>query len=359
MRVLVLWADDHSHNLGVRALAEGTAEIARRAWGGDVVVRLQDFGPGASGRPLGGRAVAGDVGRAHGPVKELLRGADVVIDTGAGDSFTDIYGPKRLAVMLYTQRLAMRLGKPLVLGPQTIGPFASRLARAGARRTLARASAVLVRDPSSASSATALGRAPDAEATDVVFALRPAGPGVPRDVVLNVSGLLWHDGPHVDASRYRALMHELCDRLLAEGRTVSLLAHVLDAPTDDNDVRAIRAFAGERRTELEIIEPTSLDDVRGVLASAELVIGSRMHACLNALSVGTPAIALAYSRKFAPLMSDLGWTHTIDLRTATDAADLVLRTAADPDLRQQLAQVRARAEAKLERAVAALREVAL
>src|SRR5699024_9500305 len=38
-------------------------------------------------------------------------------------------------------------------------------------------------------------------------------------------------------------------------------------------------------------------------------------ACLNALSVGTPAIPLAYSRKFAPLLDSVGWTTGFDLRT--------------------------------------------
>ena len=52
------------------------------------------------------------------------------------------------------------------------------------------------------------------------------------------------------------------------------------------------------------------------------MIGSRMHACLNALSVGTPAIPLAYSRKFAPLLGDLGWAHVVDLRTQASDADV-------------------------------------
>jgi polysaccharide pyruvyl transferase WcaK-like protein len=49
-----------------------------------------------------------------------------------------------------------------------------------------------------------------------------------------------------------------------------------------------------------------------------------MHACLNALSTGTSAIPLAYSRKFSPLLEDLGWHHTIDLRRRDSYVDEIL-----------------------------------
>src|SRR5699024_8479421 len=73
--------------------------------------------------------------------------------------------------------------------------------------------------------------------------------------------------------------------------------------------------AGQVGGDLEVVVPADLDSVRETIAGARLLIGSRMHACLNALSVGTPAIPLAYSRKFAPLLDSVGWTTGFDLRT--------------------------------------------
>src|SRR5699024_10969139 len=84
----------------------------------------------------------------------------------------------------------------------------------------------------------------------------------------------------------------------------------------DNDVPAARELAAQVDGDLEVVVPTDLDSVRETIAGARLLIGSRMHACLNALSVGTPAIPLAYSRKFAPLLDSVGWTTGFDLRTA-------------------------------------------
>src|SRR5699024_5535961 len=140
-------------------------------------------------------------------------------------------------------------------------------------------------------------------------------PGPQRDVLVNVSGLLWTENPHVDAAAYRRTLQETVTRLRADGREVALLAHVLDNPSADNDVPALRELAAQVGEDVEIVVPTDLDSVRATIAGARLLIGSRMHACLNALSVGTPAIPLAYSRKFAPLLESVGWTTGFDLRT--------------------------------------------
>ena len=51
----------------------------------------------------------------------------------AGDSFADIYGRSRLLNQSVLAYLARSAGTPVVMGPQTIGPFSSRRGRALAR----------------------------------------------------------------------------------------------------------------------------------------------------------------------------------------------------------------------------------
>ncbi|MFZ2174967.1 MAG: polysaccharide pyruvyl transferase family protein [Rhodococcus sp. (in: high G+C Gram-positive bacteria)] len=338
-RVLVLWADRDSTNLGLRALAEGTHAIVTRRWpDAQVTFHTQ----GSPGTPLSKRAVLGDIFRSHGPIKTELASYDVVLDTGAGDSFTDIYGLRRLLLMSYVQHVATKVGVPAVLLPQTIGPFDSRLGRLLAKRSLRHATAVFARDPVSAAYAKELGRASTAESTDLVFAIdRPDLAASPqRDVVVNVSGLLWSENPHVDHGEYRAAVAQLIDGLLARGRTVSLLAHVLDSEVVDNDVPAVREAAEGHGDRVEVLIPESLDEVRSILAGATAVVGARMHACLNSLSVGTPAISWAYSRKFAPLMNALGWNMHVDLRTSEDPATETLALLDSLDASDAAAQVR-------------------
>ncbi|WP_164984059.1 polysaccharide pyruvyl transferase family protein [Cellulomonas endophytica] len=360
MRVLTLWADDRSSNLGVRALARGSAALAEQAFPGVEVVHLAwGQGPAPVGVGDWRRVVKDRVSRPS-KLQEWLGGFDLAIDTRAGDSFADIYGMKRLRTQSLLADLTTQAGVPVVLGPQTIGPFGAREARTLARWSMRRAAAVMARDSVSAAYADGLGRPVDVLSTDVVFALpQPAAGAAPeRDVLLNVSGLLWAPNNHVDHEQYRAHVLTVARGLLADGRRVGLLAHVLDSHVADNDVPAVHEVAALLDSpEVEVVVPTDLDDVRAVVGAARLVIGSRMHACLNALSTGTAALPLAYSRKFDPLLRDLGWRHNVDLRTAEDPAGAVLRLVS-ADLDDEVRATQARAAELLAPAVAALQRVA-
>lgn len=360
MRVLLLRADGRSANLGVRALREGTETLVKRAFGEETVVHAQNFDGGDTGAAFNRRAVAKDFLRPNGPIKSVLREYDVVIDVCGGDSFTDIYGMKRLALVLYTQRTSQRLGLPTILGPQTIGPFERSFSRRLAAGSLRRMSLVFSRDHASTSEAAALGRPVDLAATDVVFALPDPQQENRKGVIVNVSGLLWNDNRHVDSGRYRADIRSLIEGLLADGRSVSLLAHVLDSSSHDNDVPAVRSLAEEYGGHVTTIIPASLADARREIAASELVIGSRMHACLNALSTGTPAIPWAYSRKFAPLLEDVGWTHLVNLRSEASppaATHAILDAYSAETLLAQAEQVRTTAVSQLELVVSALAEI--
>jgi polysaccharide pyruvyl transferase WcaK-like protein len=285
---------------------------------------------------------------------EWFRTFDVVLDTRAGDSFASIYGMQRLTSMTAATAFAHGAGVPFVLTPQTIGPFQNALSKTIGRHTLRTASLVMARDSESACAAERLGQRADVLTTDVVFALAVPQPAPPRDVVINISGLLRQPSPHVNHVAYRRVVRSIYDRLVHEGRSVSLLAHVMPSDNTDDDVPAVQAFRAEHASEAEVLLPRSLTEVRSILAGAVLVIGSRMHACLNALSVGTPAVPLAYSRKFAPLLSDLGWPHVVDLRCDEEDATNRVAALAMMDLKAEVPEVVERAHSTLATAATAL-----
>jgi colanic acid/amylovoran biosynthesis protein len=332
MRILVLWSDNQAANLGLRVLAQGNAELMRRALGPDVKVDFQDFGPGDSEVSFGTKAILRDIYRKSGPIKSKLSNYDLIVDSGAGDSFADIYGFKRLSFIVYAHATVRRLKIPIVMGPQTIGPFNSRLGRFFARRSLKQMKVILARDSESARYASSLGVTVSGSATDVVFALPRSSVAKTRDVVLNVSGLLWFGDEHVDSAFYREQVRTLILGLREAGRKVTLLPHVVHSKSGNDDIDASRAaiesLPEDSRPELVI--PTSLSEAREIVGSAVVVVGARMHACLNALSMGTPAISWGYSRKFGPLMKDIGWDVGLDLRTSPNAGeatvDLILST---------------------------------
>lgn len=355
-RVLVLWADESSPNLGVRALARGTAALARSVWP-TAEVTTQNFGSRIPQLPIGSlRSLWAERALNRRGTHEWFRRFDIVIDSRSGDSFADIYGLRRLSLMSTVAGFAARAGVPVVLGPQTVGPFDSAVGASLARRSLASARLVLARDSASARVANRLSRARVITATDVVFALDVPSVERSRDVLLNVSGLLWKPNPHVDHLAYRRTLTGLHASLRASGRHVSVLAHVIDSPNADSDAVIAREFASA--VDADVIVPRDLDHVREAVASAHLVIGSRMHACLNALSVGTPAIPLAYSDKFTPLLADLGWRHSVDLRRSRDPVGEVVAAAASTSF-AEVREVQRRASVSLGVARRALAEVSI
>ncbi|MDT0156348.1 polysaccharide pyruvyl transferase family protein [Microbacterium sp. ARD32] len=322
-RILVLWADESSPNLGVAVLARGSRDLLRRAYP-HAEFTFANFGSAPRQIPWGApRSLVRERLLPRFGMQKYFADFSLIWDTRSGDSFADIYGLRRHLTMGLVHEFASEARTPIAMAPQTIGPFNTRRGRALARRNLARSRFVFSRDPESTRVSAELGRTPDLTTADLVFAIDQPAVGQTRDVLVNVSGLLWNDNPHVPADIYRRVITETVEHLRAAGREVALLAHVLDSPMADNDVPAIRSLAAQLGEDIELVVPTSLDSVRETIAGARVVVGSRMHACLNALSVGVPAVPLAYSRKFAPLLNSVGWTTGFDLRT--DDADTLPR----------------------------------
>ena len=355
MRVLIAWANDSSVNLGVRALARGSEDLVRSVWPDAQFTHL-NYGRRQSEVPWSPRALLRERVTGRLGMQRWLRGFDLVWDTRSGDSFADIYGLTRHTTMSLLHEFAQQAGVPVIMAPQTIGPFRTRRGRVLARRNLRRSRLVFARDVLSADASSGLGRPVAAITSDLVFGIdQPTPAAEKRDVLLNVSGLLWDENPHVDAQKYRAAIRRIIDELLAAGRSVTLFPHVLDSQSHDNDVPVSRELAAEYDGRIGLVVPTDLEDARSIIAASELVIGARMHACLNALSTGTPAVAMAYSRKFAPLMEAVGWDHVVSITEEGEWADAVLAHAAAPDLRAQAQNARDKGQALLKPLVAGLK----
>lgn len=359
MKVLLLWARPDQPNMGVRVLYHGSKQLLKRAFPNESL-EVQFAGTGTNSdsplninhtTPLLQEWVRPRVG-----FRDWLESFDLLFDIGGGDSFTDIYGTKRLLKKQLINELAHRAKVPLVLGPQTIGPFQTKAGHLVARRVLSTARCVMVRDPQSVAAASSLGRAPDVQTTDVVFTLPRHRVEKRYDIVLNVSGLLWFDNPHVDSAKYRALISRLLKEAQSSGRQVTLLSHVEGAggSTLDSDVAAARSLNGTLAAPLEHLVPQTLDEAREYLGAANIVFGARMHACLNALTMGTPAIPMAYSRKFAPLLGDIGWNETVDL-SARGASEAISGALHSPPSNEAIAASLQRADELVERGVKTLR----
>jgi colanic acid/amylovoran biosynthesis protein len=75
------------------------------------------------------------LGNVH-PMLRRLRKLDAIIDISGGDSFSDIYGRRRFNAVVAPKILALKLGIPLILPPQTYGPYSTDAVRRTAQRVL-------------------------------------------------------------------------------------------------------------------------------------------------------------------------------------------------------------------------------
>ena len=138
-----------SDNLGVGALTVSDVAILRRIaedLGRGIEITVFDFkdarepyvtGPDIHIVPFERRTMLRPDG-----FLALARRSDVVVDIGGGDSFADIYGPGRLNRMFLLKGLTHLSGTPLIMAPQTVGPFTRGISRRLAGLSLRRAAVV-------------------------------------------------------------------------------------------------------------------------------------------------------------------------------------------------------------------------
>lgn len=338
LTIALLWHSTSSDNLGVGALTLAQFELLSRA-ADSCGRKVRFFIIGTKGNTpyeITDYAVSGNAEFALRAFKRgdfsairMLRGADIVFDIGEGDSFADIYGLKRLSIQVFAKLLARILGKPLIMSPQTIGPFRSPLGRMLGRFGLMLASRVYARDGLSLECVSELGFSSRChEVIDVAFALPYKRSNADSSVIrigINVSGLLFsggYDGRNrlglsVD---YPRLMEDCCQYFLEkDGAEVYLVPHVIsDAIPVENDVRAcerLKAKFPELRIAPRFASPC---EAKSFISGMDFFTGARMHACIAAYSSGVPVVPMAYSRKFQGLFGALGYGRVIDCLTSNN-----------------------------------------
>jgi polysaccharide pyruvyl transferase WcaK-like protein len=181
---------------------------------------------------------------------------------------------------------------------------------------------------------------------DVAFALEAAAPDMkaihpPLDgkerqnlVGLNVNGLLYNGGYTRDnmfglALDYRRFVHEVARKLLEQTDcSILFVPHTFapegDVESDPQACREVFNSLGEFTGRIHMLHGEhDQNAVKGIIGLCSFFIGSRMHACIAALSQGIPTVAVAYSKKFGGVFDSAGMGHmVVDARnTGTDDAE--------------------------------------
>jgi colanic acid/amylovoran biosynthesis protein len=272
-------------------------------------------------------------------VLSQIETADIVGAISGGDSFSDIYGYHRFFYIALPMLLVILLKKKLLLLPQTFGPFKGVIARQIARWIIERATKVYSRDhigKDYIQKALRLNIKEKIEFRyDVGFILPVESPqkisitggeysakeGV-TTVGINISGLLYSGGYtgnnmfglKVDYKKFSELLIELFVK--KESTRVLLVPHVFGRKGKESDTIAcetvFKQLKERYRERLLLVEGSYTHrGIKYIIGTCDFFIGSRMHACIAALSLGIPTISIAYSDKFFGVMQSIGFENLV------------------------------------------------
>lgn len=286
-------------------------------------------------------------------LKQLLS-CDAILDVSAGDSFANIYGDDVFWYQTQLKLLCLELGLPLVLMPQTYGPFADKESERIAANILSRATLVCSREEQGIEEVQQLcGEQPPQRiirVPDMAFLLEPTKTALPKPmrqaleqgkpcIAINVSGLLYFArqsfGLREDYKQFNAKLLQWV--LKIPESHVLLVPHVV-APTffpgvknpnravvDTTDPAACNDLLS-KLDKSQAARVSILQDVNSPAAAkyamslCDYFIGARMHAFIGASSQCVPSSLLAYSKKAAGLANLLGiGDSVVDLRIDTIA----------------------------------------
>lgn len=266
---------------------------------------------------------------------------DVILDA-SGFGYGDYWGLRKLEQRL-VGALPSRSGQApvVVVLPQALGPFTKPGMAEAFGEVVQRADRVWVRDRASMAYVEGLGPIPPTVqmAPDFTNLLHPALPER-LDHVRGLSLLIPNEKVVSEASPERRKAYldffiQAALQLDAAGERVGVLIH---EGAQDRQL-ATEILASISKTFPVIDEPSALD-TKAVIGAARMVVTSRFHGLVSALSAGVPSLASGWSHKYAELLADYDCPQNlIDLDSPESwqaSIGLLMTQASDDRAREML-----------------------
>ena len=267
----------------------------------------------------------------------------VAVLDASGFRYTDDdrHGARSARELATNARRWHRRGSRVVLLPQALGPFRTTAVRDPFRRALDAVDLVYARDAESLAhleellpgdqrvrhapdfTITLAGRAPD----DLpgLVGTGPFGAIVPNDRMLELTS------PEV-AARYVDFLATSAREMTALGLRPVLLLH--ETTRDRAFVDRLAPALGRDPRIVSTHDPLAL---KGTLGAASIVIGSRYHALISAMSQGVPVVATSWSHKYATLLEAFGCPEQLlDTRATADEIRARIAVATDGPVREAM-----------------------
>ncbi len=225
-----------------------------------------------------------------------------------GDGFSDIYGTSTFMGRMNQTWLLRRAGVPLLLLPQTIGPFKEKKNYDIAVRLLCYAKEIYVRDNKFVPELNRLGlkftQTPDLSSYMIP---EPWDIEIKENAVgLNVSGLAYSNkfnGLEGQFDVYPELIECIINHFRTKGCTIYLIPHSYNynKPIADDDMVACREAYNRLHDKSNVIlidKDLISPQIKYLISRMTFFMGARMHANFAAIYTGVPVYGMAYSYKF-------------------------------------------------------------
>lgn len=270
----------------------------------------------------------------------------------SGYAYGERWGSLPLEALAARLERARRHGRPYVFLPQAFGPFEKM-----PRRTVeafgwgvASAAYVAARDLESVAALEALKmgdnhvtRVPDLTIGYPGDLSAGVESGVDRSTALIIPNIRMLDSAS-EALGWRENYFSILHGLVAAARIAGFVPRVLN-----HSGREDRALA-ESLGISPVIEESDPVRTKGIVGTAGLVISSRYHGCVSALSQGVPCIATSWSHKYQELFDDFGLRELVlikpDCAFAIDRLNTLIdrRSEISRHLRESSATLASRVE---------------
>lgn len=240
---------------------------------------------------------------------KIIRNLRWVAAINGGDGFSDIYDTQTFISRLHEIHIAMKRRIPVIILPQTIGPFEKAENRMIADRILRYAQQIYVRDDKFTNELSKMGL--KYETTKDLSAYMEPQPFdidiLPNVVGLNVSGLTYSNTFRTLSGQfdsYPYLVKSIIAYFQSKNVPVYLIPHSYNynvPEASNDDLVAIRDLYSKLndKTNVYVVDRNMISpQVKYVISRMSFFIGTRMHANFAAIYTNVPLFGLAYSYKF-------------------------------------------------------------
>ena len=243
---------------------------------------------------------------------------DVLLDA-SGFAFGDQHPPWRTLQFAKRVEAVTQAGKDVILLPQALGPFETPAIREAFARIVDAADLVFARDDVSMKHAQDAAGKPDhlKQAPDFTNLVEPdravEGDASSRATVVPNQRMVEKADTEEEAAAYVPLMGRCIEAVAETGLEPVLLLH------EEEDDELASDIQEHVERDIPVRQKTDPVALKRFLGESHLVVGSRFHALVGALSQGVPAIGTSWSHKYEMLFEEYG------------CSDLLLSVSADEE----------------------------